>query len=110
MADNRRKTFLLILITGGVLLVLSVLVWNFLNQPTAPAIIPTPASVERVQRVSLEEAKAAYDAETAVFLDVREASSYNVSHIPGAVLIPEGDLIDRLNELDPSGWIITYCT
>ena len=98
------------LIGGGVLLILAGLVWVVLNQPPAPIKTPTPDSVEQVKRVLLEDAKAAYDAGTAVFLDVRDSDSYNVSHIPGALLIQVSDLTNRLSELKPSSWIITYCT
>lgn len=82
----------------------------FLNQQSAPVVTPSPASVDQVQRVSLMDAKAALDAGTAVFLDVRDGSSYAVSHIPGAVLIPITDLPTRMGELKPSDWIIPYCT
>jgi len=98
------------LIGAGVLLILAGLVWVVFNQPPAPMKSPTPDSVERVKRVSLEDAKAAYDAGTAVFLDVRDSGSYNVSHIPGALLLPISDLTNRLSELNPSSWIIPYCT
>jgi 3-mercaptopyruvate sulfurtransferase SseA len=63
-----------------------------------------------VERISLADAKAAFDAESAVFLDVRDAQSYAEAHIPGALNIPVNDLPQRLDELDPSDWIITYCT
>jgi len=110
MVDNRKNPYPWMLIGGGVLLILAGLVWVVLNQPPAPIKTPTPDSVEQVKRVLLEDAKAAYDAGTAVFLDVRDSDSYNVSHIPGALLIQVSDLTNRLSELKPSSWIITYCT
>jgi hypothetical protein len=61
-----------------------------------------------VSRVSLKNAKAAFDLGSAVFLDVRIPEEYAVSHIPGAVLIPLAELPDRLGELDKQAWIITY--
>ena len=84
------------------------LVWVLLRQQAAPAVTSTPASVEQVVRVSLDDAKAAYDASAAIFLDVRAGSSYEVSHIPGAVSIPFNDLSARVGELDPASWIIPY--
>jgi 3-mercaptopyruvate sulfurtransferase SseA len=71
---------------------------------------PTPATAESVVRVSLADAKSAFDAKTAVFLDVRDAGSYAEAHIPGALNIPLNELEARLDELDPNAWIITYCT
>ena len=67
----------------------------------------TPANVERV---SLADAKAAFDSGEAVFLDVRDPGSFGQDHIPGAVNIPLAQLENRLSELDPNQWIITYCT
>ncbi|MGC8857236.1 MAG: rhodanese-like domain-containing protein, partial [Anaerolineae bacterium] len=63
-----------------------------------------------IPRLQLEEAKAAFEAGTAVFVDVRSATSYAAAHIPGALSIPLADLEARLSELDPNQWIITYCT
>lgn len=74
-----------------------------------PANPPAEAPGE-VQRVTLEESKAAFDSKEAVFLDVRSASSYAARHIPGALSIPLAELQARIAELDPDQWIITYCT
>ena len=77
----------------------------------APPQIGEPQISEtEVPRVSLEEAKAAFDAKTAVFLDVRSAGSYAAGHVPGALSIPLNEMEARLGELDPQQWIITYCT
>lgn len=67
-------------------------------------------SPDNIPRVSLEEAKAAYDSGEAVFVDVRTADSYAQDHIPGALSMPLNQVEARLAELDPESWIITYCT
>ena len=41
-------------------------------------------------------------------LDVRQPSEYESGHIPGAKLIPVGDLNNRLNEIDPAKPTIVY--
>lgn len=74
--------------------------------PTTAGDIPNPEIV----RVTLGNAKAAYELKQAVFLDVRDADSYANSHIPGAISIPLADLETRWQELDKNAWIITYCT
>ena len=74
--------------------------------PTSPVGIPYP----EIPRVSLEDAKAAFDSGTAVFVDVRGESSFAQSHIPGAISMTEADLPDHMDDLDRSSWIITYCT
>jgi 3-mercaptopyruvate sulfurtransferase SseA len=104
---------LLLLVFGG-LLVLGVVGWYaWQSAQPAPTPEPPPVQVEspqEVTRLSLEDSKAAFDQKTAIFLDVRDAGSYASSHIPGALSIPLSELPDRLDELDPSAWIITYCT
>jgi hypothetical protein len=81
--------------------------------PTSPQVEPESPGAEipsEVQRVSIEESKAAFDSGEAVFLDVRSESSYAAGHIPGALSIPLTDVPARIDELDPNQWIITYCT
>ena len=41
-------------------------------------------------------------------LDVRQPSEYQVSHIPGATLIPLPELSDRLDEIDPEKPTLVY--
>ena len=82
-------------------------------QVSAPQAAPTTAAelpYPEIVRVSLGDAKAAYDLKQAVYLDVRDADSYANSRIPGAISIPLNNLETRLKELDPNAWILTYCT
>lgn len=44
-----------------------------------------------------------------VVLDVREDHEWNEGHIPGAVHIPLGELMDRRNELDPQIQTLVIC-
>jgi 3-mercaptopyruvate sulfurtransferase SseA len=84
---------------------------NFTPRTPAPASgFPTENPYIEVPRVSLEDAKAAFDNGTAIFVDVRLSTSYQQEHIPGALSIPFAELKARIQELDPSQWIITYCT
>ena len=76
------------------------------SAPTTPAEVPYPEIV----RISLGDAKAAYELKQATYLDVRDADSYASGHIPGALSIPLNDLETRLKELDPNAWLLTYCT
>ena len=108
MVENRKNPIPWLLMGAGLLLLLLGAGWLFLNKPAEPAVTPPPASVEQVKRVSLEDAKAAFDSESAIFLDVRAAESYDVSHIPGALSIPINELPSRMGDLALDSWIIPY--
>lgn len=109
------------------ILVLSMLACNALIPPqltntpqptlTMPPSIPTanislPLTEEEVTRVSLEDAKAAFDSGSAIIVDVRSAAAYSNSHIPGAINIQLDEFEIHPTELDlpKDQWIITYCT
>ena len=112
---GQRKALALVVLGVGGLMLLSAGLWVAFSLPpeegpTALPSIPPPIDDVAVPRVSLDEAKGAFDAGGAVFVDVRSIESYQAGHIPGAVSIPLGEIGDRLQELDPGQWIITYCT
>jgi rhodanese-related sulfurtransferase/rubrerythrin len=46
---------------------------------------------------------------TFTLLDVRQAEEYGQGHIPGAKLVPLGELPDRIGELEPDLTTIVYC-
>ncbi len=103
----------LFLIGAGVVLIIGLIIWQLLPQtPAAAPTSPNNANIPyaNVQRVGLAEAKAALDAKTAVFVDVRDLDVYQANHINGAINIPLGEFETRYRELNPNQWIITYCT
>jgi len=108
MDKKRQNRFLWLLIGGGVFLLLAGLVSVLFERQYQPDVNPTPAVVEQVRRVSLQDARDALDEGTAVFLDVRSSESYAASHIPSALSIPSTELARRMGKLDPGAWIIPY--
>ncbi len=119
MKNRKAKEFpVLLLAGGGILLIVAAVLLGLQNRtsqatPSEPAVSSGYEEEEtypEIERVSLEDAKAAFDAGTAVFVDVRGVDAYNMSHIPGSLSIPLAELESRLGELDPNQWIITYCT
>ncbi len=95
------------IITGGILLlVIAILLLQPAALPAVPGFTPTPA----VPRISAVEAGKAYNAITAIFIDVRDADSYAAGHITGALNVPVLDVLKHLNELPKTAWIIAYCT
>ncbi len=111
----------LFLIAGVALIALAlVLAWSQLNPNSTPTA-PSSSAVEdvhdssgvpypNVARLELTDAKARYDAKSAVFVDVRGQSDYAAAHIPGALSLPLGELEARLAELPRDREILTYCT
>ncbi|HWQ84736.1 MAG TPA: rhodanese-like domain-containing protein [Anaerolineales bacterium] len=110
-----RSVPLLLMVVGLVLVIIAI--FFSLNLPkTAPvpdasaqpgtAAIPHPD----VPRVSLADARAAYDIGSAVFVDVRGEPYFTQGHIQGALSVNEADLDAGIAALDPQAWIITYCT
>ena len=64
------------------------------------------------RQISQEEAKAMMDAQEVILLDVREQDEYDSGHIPGAVLLPVGNIDeDTAAEVIPEkdSAVLVYC-
>ncbi|TKB23273.1 rhodanese-like domain-containing protein [Desulfopila sp. IMCC35006] len=63
-----------------------------------------------VASINWEEANKLVDehADEVIFLDVRQPGEYEGGHLPGAKLLPLGDLDNRLGELDSNKHIVIY--
>ena len=68
------------------------------------------SELDGVDRIDVEQAKLEVDGGKAVLVDVRSSSSYDASHIQGAVSIPLAELETRMDELPRNTLIITYCS
>lgn len=111
----RKSIWPIILMAVGGLLIVGAIGWTIYAtsqpQPTPqPVAAPVESTYPEIGRVSVADAKAAYDTGSAVFVDVRDAQAFEQGHIAGALSFPEVDLPQRLGELNPNDWIITYCT
>lgn len=107
----------LLLIAVGVVLILVVLIWElFMSQSNGAALGASQATATseipyaEITRTSLQDARAAYDAKTAVFIDVRSADSFAQQHISGALSLPLDQIEAQIPDLDRQAWIIPYCT
>lgn len=118
MKLNRQSFFPLLMMAAGVFLILGAVAWYISFAPpnrsseslSATSISSPVIPYPEVKRISLADAKAAFDLGNAIFVDVRGEPYYSQGHIPEALSIEEDRLLARLNELDPTAWIITYCT
>ena len=71
---------------------------------------PEEDTVPDVEEIEPQEAAAELQGDSAVtLLDVREPWEAEIASLPGAVLIPLGELPDRLGELDADTPVIAYC-
>jgi 3-mercaptopyruvate sulfurtransferase SseA len=111
---TKKSPLYLILLGAGLLVMAGLLYWSLSSSRTTVTNTPVQAIVPLtdadVERISVSDAKAAFDSESALFVDTRDLDSYNQGHIPGAVLITSSQVDSKLSELDASFPIITYCT
>jgi hypothetical protein len=63
-----------------------------------------------VQRITVADARARYDAGQATFVDVRDAEAYAAAHIPESLSMPLAELEAGIHPLPRDAEIITYCT
>ena len=73
----------------------------------------TPTATDATARegdMTVTELKARMDrGDAPMIVDVREPAEFEICRIPGAVLIPLGQLPSRVGELDPSQEIVLQC-
>lgn len=117
---NKSNGSITLMVAGGLLIVGSIAWFLFMMADSSPQPVGSQVSnsgqtapgiednFPSVERISPQDAKAAYDQSAAVFLDVRTPEEYAEGHIAGATTIPLLDLPERIGELDPNTWIITY--
>jgi predicted sulfurtransferase len=75
--------------------------------------IENPSVVANQDEVTRLTAKEAYEAQqdgSAVIVDTRSETQFAQGHIAGAINVPLDQIENRISELDPQTWYITYCT
>lgn len=82
------------------------------NSNPKPAAAPGSDTVyaDGARRVTADELEKMLKNNEAIVVDVRNQASYDVGHIPGAKLIPAGEILNHLNELPRDKMIVTYCS
>ena len=104
MPSDASKTILsTIPVWGWVFLAVAVVagIW-LLTRPDAPKTASLPREVSAADALKLRD-------EGAFMLDVREVSEWNEFHMPGATLIPLGELPNRLNEVPQDQQVVVVC-
>jgi 3-mercaptopyruvate sulfurtransferase SseA len=62
------------------------------------------------RRITTGELESLMKEGKAFVVDVRNQASYDAGHIPGAKLIPAGEILNHLNELPRDKTIVAYCS
>lgn len=78
------------------------------EQPRTGQVDTTYADgVSRITIKDFEELRRKGDA---FVVDVRNQAAYDQGHIPGAKLMPSGEILNHINELPRDKTIVTYCS
>lgn len=78
--------------------------------PTNTTSATPAAPKDSAPRISLEDAKAAYDKGGSLFIDTRPDSAYKVEHIKGSINVPVETIESRYNDIPKNKKIIAYCS
>jgi len=116
IADILWQSLLIVLIAFALSLTV-----NYLREGGVPLVkqrvsqSPGPGEQEAggVPNISIDEARALYLTNGAVFIDARPEETYRAGHIKGALNLPadslEGPLPAVMAQIPPDSLIITYC-
>lgn len=58
---------------------------------------------------TIEPAELAALGDDAVIVDVRQPEEYRAAHVEGALLVPLGELVERMGELPSDGTLYVMC-
>src|SRR5690348_12076702 len=104
----------LILLLSAILILGIGLGCNNAGKPTVvktnPANTDSHGQADEAQRITLEDAKKEFDAGTAVFVDTRDASSFQNARIKGAINVPMFYFEQHWKEIPTDKKIIAYCS
>ena len=62
-----------------------------------------------IPEIQIHEAKNKLDGKDCVFVDIRDPSSYQASHIPGAVHLHDGNVQEFIGSAEKDCEVIVYC-
>ncbi|HMM78871.1 MAG TPA: rhodanese-like domain-containing protein [Pyrinomonadaceae bacterium] len=77
---------------------------------TTPTPDPHEEAMAKAPRITLEDAKKAFDAKEAVFIDSRSQSAFDVEHVAGAINIPMLAPEAEYSKIPKGKKIIIYCS
>lgn len=75
----------------------------------SPAATP-PAPADNARRITAEELHKLWEKDEVLIIDTRAESAYKQEHIKGAISMPTGTVLQRIDELPRNKMIAAYCT
>jgi len=106
----RHKCLLVMLVLVTAAIVISCNAVNKAHTQQKTQLAPETTYADGARRVTIDEFDALVKNNEAVVIDVRNQAMYDAGHIPGAKLIPAGEIQNHINELPRDKMIITYCS
>src|SRR4030095_5652838 len=85
------------------------------RKPVAQQQKPQSAQVateyaDGIRRITIHELEDLRTSGAVFIVDVRNQASFDVGHLPGAVLIPSNEVANRIKEFPRDKTIVTYCS
>jgi MoaD family protein len=79
-------------------------------RPQPVTSVAEPAQTQELEEISATEFKRRLDrGDDLQIIDVREPAEYEIARIPGACLIPLGQVTNRINEIDQQRETVMHC-
>ena len=71
---------------------------------------PPPPPADNARRITVAELHDLYQKNNVLIIDTRADSAYKDEHIKGAISMPTGTVLSRVDELPRDKMIVAYCT
>lgn len=71
---------------------------------------PPTTYADGAARITITELQEKIKKNEVFIVDVRDESSFNAGHLPGAQLIPANQILNHVSELPKNKLIVTYCS
>ncbi|MEW6697631.1 MAG: rhodanese-like domain-containing protein [Bacillota bacterium] len=105
----KKKTILLLLVFILALAMGCTAVQPVQNSPQERASEQTAKQAATYENISADQLKEMLEKNDLQLIDVREPDEYQAGYIKGAVLIPLGELEQRLQEISKEKPVVVYC-
>jgi 3-mercaptopyruvate sulfurtransferase SseA len=79
-------------------------------QAASKAATPTPPPPDNARRITAEELHKLWEKNEVTIIDTRAEPAYKQEHIRGAILVPAGTVLAKLDQLPKDKMIVAYCT